>query len=65
MVIGAFPGWSSGRAEVELGAGDTLLLYSDGVTEAADPDRGSMATSDWLRCCATPGEWTSGSCWRW
>ena len=40
MVIGAFPGWSSGRAEVELGAGDTLLLYSDGVTEAADPDRG-------------------------
>jgi sigma-B regulation protein RsbU (phosphoserine phosphatase) len=39
-MLGAFEEWSCTEAEVELRTGDTLLLYSDGVTEAAD-DRGN------------------------
>jgi sigma-B regulation protein RsbU (phosphoserine phosphatase) len=38
-MLGAFQAWTCSEAEVEIGPGDTLLLYSDGVTEAAD-DRG-------------------------
>jgi sigma-B regulation protein RsbU (phosphoserine phosphatase) len=33
-MLGAFERWSCTEAEIELRAGDTLLLYSDGVTEA-------------------------------
>jgi sigma-B regulation protein RsbU (phosphoserine phosphatase) len=32
--LGAFAEWSCEEAEVTLGPGDTLVLYSDGVTEA-------------------------------
>jgi sigma-B regulation protein RsbU (phosphoserine phosphatase) len=39
MMLGAFEEWSCTEAEVELRADDSLLLYSDGVTEAAS-DRG-------------------------
>ena len=35
-MLGAFEEWDCGEDEVTLDAGDTLLLYSDGVTEAAD-----------------------------
>ena len=35
-MLGAFEEWSCAEDEVSLGAGDTLLLYSDGVTEAAN-----------------------------
>jgi phosphoserine phosphatase RsbU/P len=34
MMLGAFRNWNCTESETELGAGDTLLLYSDGVTEA-------------------------------
>jgi sigma-B regulation protein RsbU (phosphoserine phosphatase) len=33
-MLGAFAQWSCREAVAELGRGDTLLLYSDGVTEA-------------------------------
>ena len=33
-MLGAFAKWSCVEAEAELRPGDTLLLYSDGVTEA-------------------------------
>ncbi len=33
-MLGAFEEWSCDEAEVTIGAGDTLMLYSDGVTEA-------------------------------
>jgi phosphoserine phosphatase RsbU/P len=35
-MLGAFEKWSCGEKEVSLNPGETLLLYSDGVTEAAD-----------------------------
>jgi sigma-B regulation protein RsbU (phosphoserine phosphatase) len=35
-MLGAFEEWTCAEAEVSLDAGDTLLLYSDGVTEAAN-----------------------------
>src|SRR5215467_5517127 len=34
LMLGAFARWDCVEAETELGPGDTLLLYSDGVTEA-------------------------------
>jgi serine phosphatase RsbU (regulator of sigma subunit) len=37
-VMGLFKDWQCEIAEVELAAGDTLVLYTDGVTEAANPD---------------------------
>ena len=33
-MLGAFPVWRSGESQVTLGAGDVLVAYSDGVTEA-------------------------------
>jgi sigma-B regulation protein RsbU (phosphoserine phosphatase) len=35
-MLGAFEEWDCAEDEVSLEPGDTLLLYSDGVTEAAD-----------------------------
>ena len=35
-MLGAFEEWNCGGEEIGLDAGDTLLLYSDGVTEAAN-----------------------------
>jgi sigma-B regulation protein RsbU (phosphoserine phosphatase) len=33
-MLGAFPVWRSGERQLTLGPGDTLVAYSDGVTEA-------------------------------
>ena len=33
-MLGAFPVWRSGERQLTLGLGDTLVAYSDGVTEA-------------------------------
>ena len=33
-MLGAFPFWKCSEAAVDLALGDTLVLYSDGVTEA-------------------------------
>jgi phosphoserine phosphatase RsbU/P len=37
-VVGLFDEWHSAIAEVTLHPGDILLLYTDGITEAAAPD---------------------------
>jgi sigma-B regulation protein RsbU (phosphoserine phosphatase) len=37
-VMGLFEAWQCEIAEVELAAGDILVLYTDGVTEAANDD---------------------------
>ena len=35
-MLGLFSDWKGSIGEVELKAGDTLLLYTDGITEAMD-----------------------------
>jgi serine phosphatase RsbU (regulator of sigma subunit) len=35
-VLGLFPDWECSVAEVQLAAGDALVMYTDGVTEAED-----------------------------
>ncbi len=37
-VLGVFPAWSYEDSTVELRAGDRLLLFTDGITEASDAD---------------------------
>jgi sigma-B regulation protein RsbU (phosphoserine phosphatase) len=49
-MIGAFRHWSSIEREVTLNAGDTLLIYSDGVTEAESPAGEDFGDERLLRC---------------
>jgi phosphoserine phosphatase RsbU/P len=42
MPIGLFPVVEYERAEVTLGLGDLLVLYTDGITEAANPAGGEF-----------------------
>src|SRR5262245_828055 len=35
-VLGEFPDWSAAQGKIELGVGDRLVLYTDGITEAAN-----------------------------
>ena len=44
MMLGAFPRWKCREAQVELCPGDTLIMYSDGVTEAGMDKARSSAT---------------------
>jgi sigma-B regulation protein RsbU (phosphoserine phosphatase) len=37
-VLGVFPSWVYEDATIELWPGDRLLLFTDGITEASDPD---------------------------
>jgi sigma-B regulation protein RsbU (phosphoserine phosphatase) len=37
-VMGLFEAWHCETVEVELAPGNTLLLYTDGITEAANPE---------------------------
>jgi len=48
--IGAFRHWSCTEGEVTLSAGDTLLIYSDGVTEAESPSGEDFGDERLVRC---------------
>jgi len=48
--IGAFRQWSCTEGVVTLSAGDTLLIYSDGVTEAESPSGEDFGDERLLRC---------------
>ena len=37
-VLGVFPSWTYEDSTIELWPGDRLLLFTDGITEASDPD---------------------------
>ncbi|WP_432497156.1 PP2C family protein-serine/threonine phosphatase [Kineococcus gypseus] len=60
-LIGLFEGVETTDAPVELGPGDSLVLFTDGVTEAADPhrrlldDAGLHAALDAVRERTGPG----------
>lgn len=57
-VLGLFPGWECRVAEVGLAPGDTLVLYTDGVTEAMSSGEEEFGVSrllDTVRChCHLP-----------
>jgi phosphoserine phosphatase RsbU/P len=36
-VLGVFPAWTYEESSVELGSGDRLVLFTDGITEAEGP----------------------------
>ena len=38
MVLGVFPENAYEQAELALGPGDRLLFYTDGITEARNPE---------------------------
>ncbi len=44
-VMGLFEAWQCEIAEVDLAAGDTLVLYTDGITEAENADGEEFGTS--------------------
>ena len=41
-VLGMFETWNGSLGEVTLAAGDTLVLVTDGIVEAADPGKGEF-----------------------
>ena len=53
-VLGLFPDQHYVSETLEMAAGDTLLLYTDGVTEAADPGEGLFG-EDRLHACFAEG----------
>ncbi|MGE5346114.1 MAG: SpoIIE family protein phosphatase [Acidithiobacillales bacterium] len=42
--LGLFPGKAYGSGSLTLGAGDLLVLYTDGITEAANPEEVEFGT---------------------
>ncbi|MCP3963322.1 MAG: SpoIIE family protein phosphatase [bacterium] len=52
MPIGLIPDGVFEAGESSLGAGDTLILYTDGITEAADPDEEEYGLERLVRVCA-------------
>jgi sigma-B regulation protein RsbU (phosphoserine phosphatase) len=58
MVVGLFEEWRCEIAEVRLAPGDTLVLYTDGITEASSAEGEEFGESrllDTLRCyCHLP-----------
>lgn len=59
-MLGAFEDWSCGEEEVSLEPGDTLLLYSDGVTEAADATDDDFGEDRLVRTLRESGASTAG-----
>jgi len=55
-MLGAFSKWECGEGESELRCGDTLLLYSDGVTEAG-ADSGDEFGEDRLIHALKVNQW--------
>jgi sigma-B regulation protein RsbU (phosphoserine phosphatase) len=45
-VLGVFPAWEYEDAKIELQSGDRLLLFTDGITEAADQDDAEFGESN-------------------
>jgi serine phosphatase RsbU (regulator of sigma subunit) len=49
-VLGRFPSWEGSIGETSLFAGDTLALYTDGVTEASSTDGDEFGEQRLLDC---------------
>ena len=58
-VVGAFPDITYRDGVITVGAGDVLMLYTDGTTEARDPDGaffGEQGLRDMLMRESAPGK---------
>ncbi len=51
MPIGLMPDATYGSKETKLGPGDTLIMYTDGITEAENPDEEEFGTDRLLEAC--------------
>jgi sigma-B regulation protein RsbU (phosphoserine phosphatase) len=51
-VLGLFPGQTYTNETLDLGHGETLVLYTDGVTEAADPEKALFGQERLHECFA-------------
>ena len=55
VVLGQFPGRTYSQAEVDLGPGDALVLFTDGVTEAMNGSEEEFGEARIAACaCAAP-----------
>ena len=48
-VLGQFPDWRYEQSDVQIGSGDTLLLFTDGLVEACNADEESFGEDNVLR----------------
>jgi phosphoserine phosphatase RsbU/P len=48
-VLGQFPHWLYGQSEFEMGSGDTLLLFTDGLVEAPNRDNEPFGEQNLIR----------------
>jgi phosphoserine phosphatase RsbU/P len=59
--MGLFEAWHCETVEVELAPGDTLLLYTDGITEATNADGQEFVESRLLDTLASHSHLRAGS----
>ncbi len=55
-LLGVFPDWKYENSTVELGPGDILLLFTDGITEAMDPDGEEFGEERLIQAARNPVE---------
>ena len=60
-VMGLFEAWHCKTVEVEVAPGDTLLLHTDGITEAANADGEEFGESRLLNTLASHSHLPAGS----
>ena len=56
IALGAVPGITYGEKETVLAPGDSLLLYTDGVTEAMNSAGGLFGTTRLQNLCSSPAD---------
>jgi len=55
-LLGVFPDWKYENSTVELGPGDILLLFTDGITEAMDLDGEEFGEERLIQAARNPVE---------
>jgi phosphoserine phosphatase RsbU/P len=50
LILGSFPQATYEEETIQLGDGDTLVIFSDGVTDAADPEGNDFGEARLLAC---------------
>ena len=53
-LLGVFPDWKYDNSTVEFGAGDILMLFTDGISEAMAPDGEEFGEERMIQAAKTP-----------